>query len=155
MRLRSTTLLGLALPAAWLASACHEPLSVQDVVGTYVLQRVAGDPLPTLLFANEHITLRVLADTLRLTGDGSGVLARVAEAEHPNTSVPPDTVHGESAFRFHLARGRIEVAFECPINANCAPPPHIVARRTPDGLLVEAALGARVPQVYARVAASR
>jgi hypothetical protein len=46
---------------------------------------------------------------------------------------------------------RVEIAFYCPPNANCAPPPHIIGMRTGDVLEVGYATGGRVPQRYERV----
>src|SRR6266446_9167023 len=58
----------------------------------------------------------------------------------------------ETAFGFRVVQGRIEIAFDCPPGADCVAPPHIVARPTPNGLEVQYALGARVPQIFARLA---
>lgn len=52
---------------------------------------------------------------------------------------------GTTELRFEMKRGRIEVSAICPPNANCAPPPHLVARAVAEGLRVDVANGQRVP----------
>ena len=61
-------------------------------------------------------------------------------------------LRSETAFGFRVGEGHIEIAFECPPGADCVAPPHIVAQPTPNGLDVQYALGARVPQILARLA---
>lgn len=145
--------------AAWpltaaLALACGDSLAPADVAGNYALQQIAGDPLPALGFANEELVVRVFADTLRVGADGRGTLVRVDEVEFPSdgTQVPPR--RSEISFSFRTVDDRVEIAFDCPINANCAPPPHRIARRIGGGLRVDYAPGTRVPMIYARVAPS-
>jgi hypothetical protein len=143
---RLKLLLVSALPLA-----CAEPLSPNGVAGAYALQQVAGDALPTLLYTNEYVTVRILADTLRLTADGRGTVNTVRESEPLTGGPTTGPHHAHWAFGFRVVGDRIEIAFDCPINANCAPPPHIVARTTAEGLRVDSALGARVPQIYTRL----
>ncbi len=141
------TLLGITL-----ALGCGEPLSPNDVAGTYALRRVAGDSLPAVLYATENWRIRIFADTLRFTSDGRGTITTVRELE-PLTGEPsPGPRRGENGFGFRVIDGRIEVAFDCPPSANCTPPPDLVLRRTADGLRADVAQGARTPLVYARLA---
>ena len=140
----------LALCAS--AIACGDALAPGDVAGTYALQRVESDPLPTLLFATEYVRVRVLADTVRLNADGSGIQISVLESEPLVKGIAPEgPARGEVPLRFETVNGRIEVTFICPPNANCAPPPHLVARAVSEGLRVEVAAGYRLPLLYARV----
>lgn len=62
-----------------LAVACGDPVAPGDIAGTYALQRVDGDPLPTVLFTTEYVRVRVLADTLRLNANGTGLQIGVRE----------------------------------------------------------------------------
>lgn len=134
--------------------ACSDSLAPAELAGVYALQEVAGDSLPTLLFANESVVITIYADTLRLTADGRATLVRVTDLRQLATGDPPGApARSESTLSFELVEDRIELTFPCPINANCAPSPHIIARRTPAGLHVEVSLGERVPQIFARIAA--
>jgi hypothetical protein len=54
----------LAMLSVATALACGDPLAPDEVAGTYVLERVGADDLPTVLFANEYVRIRVLADTV-------------------------------------------------------------------------------------------
>jgi len=137
----------MPLFVAGLPLACGEPLRPRDVVGSYALQSVAGDSLPTVLYANGDVTVRVLAETLSFTPDGRGEAITVSESQA--TTGPQ---RSETAFGFRIVEGRIEIAFDCPPGADCVAPPHIVAHHTPIGLEVQYALGGRVPQIFTRAA---
>ena len=135
------TILGVAL-----AVACGDPLSPRDVAGTYVLQQVAGESLPTLLYQN----VLVFADTLRFASSGRGTLVTVTEPTSGPLSAGPS--RSEQPFAFRISRGRIELSFvfECGPNANCVAPPHMILSRTADGLHAESVL-TRSPLTYRRV----
>ena len=148
---------GLMILCAALAVACGEPLSPRDVAGTYALQRVAGDALPALLYANGSVNVRVFADTLQFLPDGHGTWITVRESEPVSGGPSLGPLRSESAFGFRITAGRIEVASECPPHVGCVAvaPPQLVLRRTGDGLEVVFALGARIPLMYTRVASAR
>ena len=137
------------LPCVVLTFACGESLGPGDIAGTYVLQRVANDPLPAVLYAVNGRSVRVIAETLQFTPDLRGRLSTNREIESPGAAVEP--AGWATAFTFRLISDRIEVAFPCPPNANCLPPPHLVLRQTADGVLADFAMGARTPLVYARL----
>jgi hypothetical protein len=141
------TLLGVVL-----ALGCGEPLSPNDVAGTYVLRRVAGDSLPAVLYTTETWRIRIFADTLHFTSDGRGTIVTVRELEPLTGGPSPGPRRGQNGFGFRVIGNRIEVDFDCPPNANCTPPPDLVLRRTADGLRADVAQGARTPLMYARVA---
>jgi len=124
----------------------------RDVAGAYALQRVAGTSLPTIKYANGYVIVRVFAETLSFTPDGRGKDVTVGESETLAGGLVTSPLRSETAFGFRVVEGRIEIAFDCPIGADCAAPPHVVAQPTPNGLDVQYALGARVPQIYARLA---
>jgi len=138
-----------------IAIACGDPLAPQNIAGTYTLQRVDNDPLPTVLLTTESVRVRVLADTLSLNADGSGIQISVWETEPLVEGIAPENpVRIEAALRFETAGGRVEVTVLCPPNANCTPPPHLLARTASEGLRVDFASGQRVPLRYARVRAA-
>jgi hypothetical protein len=140
----------LALPL--LATvACSEPLRPGDVAGVYALQRVGGEPLPTVLYANDYARVHVLADTLRFSADGSGLRTSVLTVEPLKATLAPSG--GEPthrSFYFRIVGGRIEIGLDCPPNANCVAPPHLVGLRTHNGLRVSE-FGGNAPLLYARI----
>ncbi len=144
----------LMILCAALLVACGEPLSPSDVAGTYALQRVAGDTLPALLYTAGSVNVRVLADTLQFLSDRHGTQITVRESEPVSGEPSTGPLRWTSAFVFGITGGRIEVGFECPPNANCVAPPHLVLRPTGDGLEASFALGARIPLTYTRVASA-
>ena len=144
----------MTLFVAGLSLACGEPLSPRDVAGAYALQRVAGNSLPTIQYANGYVVVRVFAETLSFTPDGRGEDVTVQQNETVTGGLVTGPERSETAFGFRVVQGRIEIAFDCPPNVGCVAvaAPHIVARPTPNGSEVQYALGARVPQIFARLA---
>jgi hypothetical protein len=143
---RTITLLCAAIPVA-----CSDSLAPGDVVGTYALRSVAGDALPTLLYTTEFVKIRVFADTLRFTLDGRGSSSTFRESEPVKGDGPTEPFRWQQEFSYKLVDDRIEVAFICPPNANCAAPPHIVLRGVSTGLRADFAYGARLPLFYSLV----
>jgi len=140
--------------SAGLPAGCADPLGPDEVAGTYVLQKVAGDTLPALLSADLFPILFVFGDTLRLTAHGRGTAVKVVKGLHPEGGSPTGPVRLERAFSFRIVSGRIEIPVPCPWPADCSGPLHLVARPYSDGLRVYTAPGERVPQTYARLASS-
>jgi hypothetical protein len=143
---------GLAASLMFAALACQDSLAPTDVAGTYVLQSVATEPLPAEIYRNDYVTIRVIADTLRLRPDGTGTMSGVQVAEPRQEGMAPATpAWWTGQLRFRIVEGDVEVTMICPPDANCVPGPHLTARRLDSGLRVDYALGGRVPRVYARI----
>jgi hypothetical protein len=127
---RSTSMLAGLLIV--ITSACGDSLAPGTLGETYSLPRVAGDPLPAVLQANENGTIRIIAQVIRFGPKGAGSISETIEiVPHDNADpVPPADVH----YGMHWTEvgvsemgGRIEIEFDCPSNANCAPGPHLIA----------------------------
>jgi hypothetical protein len=147
-----TSARGLAASLVFATLACHDSLAPRDVAGTYVLQSVAMEPLPAEIYRNDYVTVRVMADTLRLRPDGTGTMSGSHVAEPRQEGMAPAAPTWWSGqVRFRIVDDDVEVTMICPPNANCAPGPHLTARRLDSGLRVHYAFGERVPRVYARV----
>lgn len=140
----------MTLVCAALSLACGE-LFGPDLEGVYVLRRVAADTLPAVLYTNDHVTVRVLNESLHFTSARRGTRITLRESQPLSGEPPTGLRRGEATFGFRVTDGRIEVAFDCPPNANCVAPPHLVLRRTADGLQADFALGGRVPLIYERL----
>jgi hypothetical protein len=140
---------GLAAASLSLLTSCGEPTSPSRAAGVYVLTQVAGDALPTALLTNESVRIMVIADTLRLSPDGTGVRTSAYRTDFLSIlDKAPESSEHSQAFSFRVTGDRVEIGFHCPPNANCAPPPHIIATRSGEGLDIEFAGGSRVPQGY-------
>jgi hypothetical protein len=140
------------LVALVLVLGCGDSLAPEDLRGVYVLRSIAGEPLPTVAGGNEWLTIHALADTLRFGSDGRGTRSVVQETVTHADGARSGRAHGQQEFFYHIVRGRVEIGFPCPPNANCMPPPHLVARRAAGGLTVEAPRQTlRAPMRYARV----
>ena len=149
----------LAVFSAAAAIACGDPLALAptEIAGIYALQRVESDHLPTVLYTNEFVRVRVLADTIRLRADGTGMQFGVHESEPLQEGLELENpVRGETDLRYEIVGANIEIAHVCPPNANCLPPPHFIARKPSEELLVHSAPGqlVRVPLFYTRVPGS-
>ena len=150
--MRDRVRLPALLLAAGLGAACTEPLRPGDVLGTYALQVVAGEPLPAVVDSGSPLIVRVLADTLRMAVDGRGRRVRIVQNEYPTGGAPTDTVRSESPLSYWLVDRRIEM-YICPWDADCVFPT-VIARPTAGGLRVVFAVGQRVPQDYDRLTSS-
>lgn len=136
--------------------ACGPSTMPVEEPPTYVLREVAGDPLPTLLVTNEHFAFTVLADTIRLHPDGTGTISGVTSAEPVQPlllPVPPTWASADIRYRVLGLGDQLEIEYLCPPNANCAPPPHLLATRQGSRLVVSPAPGmlGRSPRIYTAV----
>lgn len=116
---------------------CGDTLSPGDVEGLYVLQSVGENPLPALLPTTSNWRYRVVADTVVLRTDGSGVHVRWSQSFQSGTAEPAPT-RWEIGLGYRIAESTIEITIICPPNALCTAGPHMIARREGDGLRVEA-----------------
>jgi hypothetical protein len=126
------------------------------VPGTFVLRRVAGDPLPTVLYNNEIFATLVVSDTIRLRPDGTGTISGVREAVPLQPGLVGDgPVHILTNFHFRRVGGQVEITYDCPPGALCIKPPHLIARPQPGGLTVRwgHADSGRSPMIYEEVGA--
>jgi hypothetical protein len=147
----------LAVPLCILLTGCtgpNDPLTPDAGVGgagtTYVLRSAAGRPIPAVWIRNPSVSVTVLADTIRLRGQGRG--SRVLVEEYLE-EVPGTPVKRNEAIEFEYVRqgDRIEISFPCPGLALCVAPPHFVGRVTNHGLVFDHALSYAVPLGYERV----
>src|SRR2546422_9685177 len=90
----------MTILGAVFALGCGEPLSPNDVAGTYALGRVAGDSLPAVLYTTETWRIRIFADTLLFTSDGRGTIVTVRELEPLTGGASPRPRRGGSGFGF-------------------------------------------------------
>ena len=107
-RLLSVAVAGAALAAG---VACDDdPLSPEDVAGTYVLSTLRGESLPAVLWETATSQARLVADTLRLNADGTG--AEIAVYEFTGT-LEPESGRSEELLQFEIRGGRLEGAYIC------------------------------------------
>jgi hypothetical protein len=120
----------------WVALGCGrstEPISVPPT--TYVLRQVAGDPLPAVLLTTELVEVRVFSDSIRLNPDGTGTISGVRQATVLTPGTPAEAPAPITIpIHYRNQVDRIEIDFDCPPNANCVPPPHLIATVEADGL---------------------
>lgn len=137
-------------------AACDSPTEAEpSLAGSYVLRTVAGESLPTVLHTNEFYESRVFADTLRLRPGGTGTLSGVEDARSLTPSLPDEGPQSVT-IQFHYQIGgtnQLAIAFDCPPNADCAPPPHMTARLTNGGLQMYwvPSMGGRDPMQFVAI----
>jgi hypothetical protein len=140
----------IALAASGLATACEGPTRPLEVSGTYVLRRIAGEPVPAIIARDSGSALLLLADTLRLEVGGRGLVARSTMLAR--THAPADgPFRAESQLAYRVSGSRIEITYVCPPNASCIESPHLIARRTPLGLEGVESVGDRRSVAYERI----
>jgi hypothetical protein len=132
------------------------PVSVPELRtgSAYVLRSVAGTPPPAPLVEREDLTVVVLADTLWLHADGTGVQGIVVERVTDHTSgAAGETFAEERPFTWAVTDGRVEIALECRdvILRQCIAPPHYTGPITPGGLTLRSLLHDPNPLRYERI----
>ena len=92
----------MTLFVAGLSLACGEPLSPRDVAGAYALQRVAGNSLPTIQYANGYVVVRVFAETLSFSPDGRGEDVTAQQNETVTGGLVTSRERRETAFGYRV-----------------------------------------------------
>ncbi|HEX5726559.1 MAG TPA: hypothetical protein VFX98_13880 [Longimicrobiaceae bacterium] len=138
MRLNPRAALALAT-GLLVSGGCDSALGVDpaEVAGTYVLEAVAGSPLPAVVMENEDFMSTVLADTFRFSGDGTGRQSVRTRLRLHATGVTENISFQQQTFGYRIRGARIEITYVCAPNALCLPGPHLIARPTADGLRIE------------------
>ncbi len=153
----SALILGLILPLGCRHAETDPSAGPQEspslAARMYVLRNVAGQPLPAVLLDNEHATIVVLADTVWLEPDGSGLEVSTERSTDKGSSAGSVVRRDERPFSYTTARDRISVSFECNdvIIRMCAAPPHWQGLLADGSLVVDQTLYGRAPLHYERV----
>lgn len=148
---RSTCGLATLLKMMLAATACDVLDPSPARVGTFVLRSVDGEPVPTVLAANDVVSTTVLDDRIILYDDGTA--EKIIEVRYtvPGATSPGEVDRSRSTLDYHETAGGIELNYRCADNASCIGPPHLVGRMTETGLQLDQALNYRVPLVYERI----
>jgi hypothetical protein len=134
--------------ALLLTAACDSPAGPMEGGEAYELKSVAGDEVPAIVLQNEHVTVVLLADTLRFFGEGRGVELRHQEVTYTNGPETPEVSRIETAFGYGIAGDSIEISYVCPSFASCIAGPHLTGRVDGGVLRLNAGFGVHV---YERV----
>jgi hypothetical protein len=125
------------LLAAFAAAGCESAtLSPDEVRGTFVLETLAGNPVPLPIFGTGSETHFLMADTMRLGPGGAGTQVRVIRVDFDDPARPDRVDVFPAVFEYRVRDGRLEITVECPINALCAPGPHGIGRHEGDALVL-------------------
>lgn len=131
-----TTLLAAA------AAACTSPVLSPGILhGTYVLLSVDGEPVPAVYNVLGADTVYLVHEILRLKADRTGTRRSETRFERPGRTPEHHTTESELTFRIRGAH--LEITTLCPPNALCTEPPHDLAVREGDRLIVETGMGDR------------
>ena len=138
-----------------LALACSGDLGPGILSSTYVLEEVDGDPVPAVIFSNQFVEFYLVSDTIRLRPDGTGTISGVRSAVPLQPGIPggQDPTWSTADIRFRRGLPGIEIDYVCPADADCAPPPHLIAVERGHCLEVSWApsLPGRSPMIYRAV----
>ena len=130
----------------------------------FVLQSIAGESLPATEAQNAACRSLVVADTLALYDDGTGVRRTVLDVPSYEGAVDPVTcesaassprkrVTQENDFTYRLNGTAIAVDYPCNdviiVMASCIAGPHHTGMLTAEGLVFDVSRTGRAPLVYA------
>jgi hypothetical protein len=149
--------LALALGAALLAG-CGEANRVTSprlTPDSYVLVRVAGQPMPVTIPIGDNATLEIVADTMEFGTDGRGTDIFVGRLTHPNQSAG-DPVREERIFQYRVNGDVIEIDFPCGdqlagSTALCVAPPHYRGSTNSIQINFDLALSFPTPLLFQRL----
>lgn len=137
MRLLRVRILVSTLLAAFAAAGCESStLPSDDVQGTFVLETLAGNPVPLPLFGTGSETHFLVADTMRLGPGGVGTQVRVIRVDFDDPARPDRVDVFPAVFEYRVRGTRLEITVRCPPNALCAEGPHGIGRHEGDALVL-------------------
>ncbi len=95
---------------------------------SYVLVRVAGQPVPATIVVGDYTSVEIVGDTMSFGPDGGGTEVFVSRPTYPNQP-PGDPVREYRTFQYRRVGNVIEIEFPCPDlaagnTASCIAPPH-------------------------------
>ena len=159
-------LLRLVALAATLAAVGCRAAAEPDPFGTgrvFVLQSIAGVPLPAPEAQYAACGSVVVADTLVLYDNGSGLRRTVQDVPSYEGAVNPETcepaassprkrITQQHEFDYRLSGSAIEVDYPCNdviiVMASCIAPPHHTGTLTAAALVFDVSSTGRAPLVY-------
>ena len=140
----------LAAAPLLLTLSCNDPTGPLVDDARYDLVHIAGEALPAQAFQTDLVRVTTESETLRFRADGTGSDIRSQLVEQP-AGATPEEMHFDTPFHYVVANGRIQIGFDCPPNASCVAPPHMIGRMTSAGISFDYVLGARTPQEFVLV----
>ena len=153
-------ILGAAATAGCRAAVDPDPFAVGRV---FVLQSIAGLPLPAPEAQNAACGSLVVADTLVLYENGTGLRRTVQDVSsyqgavnpetcEPAASAPKRRVTEQQKFAYRTSGSAIEVEYPCNdviiVMASCIAPPHHSGTLTGGSLVFGESRTGRAPLVY-------
>lgn len=122
-----------------------------DLIGTYVLRSVSGNPLPTLGNGTSMTNFTIIADTIRLYSSGEGIEVLVSQYDGAAVQRVVQTFTATAP-----SPSRLDIEYECndvrvQSMASCLAPPHHRLLTTATGLTMDVSALYRTPMVFERV----
>src|SRR5687767_4569931 len=120
------------LAALAFGAGCHDSLAplAGDI---YVLQSIAGVPLPAPHVENSIEDMRIVADTIALSANGRGV-RRTVYSGYP---APHDPTRQEADLTYTRSGGHIEINYVCRDTGDCIAGPHLSGTITDGGMTID------------------
>ncbi len=136
----------LSLLTALFVMACRDSNAPGSLGTVYVLQSIAGQPLPAAYAENLQLPDRMFADTLVLRDDGTGESRTVIEE-----SLGGSKDHQIQQLTYS-GTNHIEITFTCPPAALCIAGPHLAGDVGAGGIVFSVSKVTRAPLVFERAA---
>lgn len=138
MQTRPLLLAGLLLLSV--GDRCRSPLEA-GIDARFVLQSIDAVPVPAVWAEQEEAVVEILADTLWLRTDRSGV----RKVSYRSTEGPEQGIlkfELEEDFSYSHVNGHVEISFDCRDviirTAMCVAPPHMVGAMSDGGMTLVA-----------------
>ena len=156
----------VAVMTGVLAMASCKPAAVPDPFGAgrvFVLQSIAGIPLPAGESQNDACGSVVVADTLVLYDNGTGLRRTTQDVStyqgavnpetcEPAASAPKKRITQQQEFEYRTSGSAIEVEYPCNdviiVMASCIAPPHHSGTLSGPNLVFDQSRTGRAPLVY-------
>jgi hypothetical protein len=148
--------LAAVLSIAFLSGCDDDEVTSPSLIpDSYVLVRVAGQPMPATIIIGNYTSLEVVADTMRFGADGYGTEVFVSRPTYPSEP-PGEPMREERTFQYRVRGNVIEIEFPCPdlaggFTASCIAPPHYRGAMNSIQINFDVALNYPTPFLFQRL----
>jgi hypothetical protein len=128
------------------APGCADSLGPLDG-DLYVLESIAGDPVPAPYVEDLGSDHRIVADSMSFAANGSGIRRTVYDED----AADGGSYTQQEEFTYTRAGNRIEIWFECADTAMCIAGPHLAGDIGDAAITFDVSVRTRKPLAFRRL----